>query len=70
VGKDGEAGILVPPADADAMAAALKRLMADEALRRRMGMAARHRVETHFTWEQAARNTVRVYEELIADAHH
>jgi len=43
--------------------------MADEGLRRRMGAAARRRVETHFTWEQAARNTVRMYEELIADAH-
>jgi glycosyltransferase involved in cell wall biosynthesis len=69
VGRDGEAGVLVPPADPEAMAAALKRVMADEGLRRRMGAAARRRVETHFTWEQAARNTVRVYEELIADAH-
>ena len=70
VGPDGEAGLLVPPGDAVSMAAALKRLMGDEDLRRRMGMAARRRVETHFSWEQAARKTVAVYEELIADAHH
>jgi len=69
VGKDGEAGILVPPADADSLAEALRRVMADEGLRKRMGAAARRRVETHFTWEQAARKTVGVYEELIADAH-
>ena len=69
VGRDGEAGVLVPPADAGSIAAALKRLMPDEGLRRRMGAAARRRVETHFTWEQAARKTVGVYEELIADAH-
>ena len=69
VGRDGEAGVLVPPADAGSIAAALKRLMPDEGLRRRMGAAARRRVETHFTWEQAARKTVEVYEELIADAH-
>ena len=69
VGPDGEAGVLVPPANADALAAALKRVMADEELRRRMGAAARRRVETHFTWEQAGKQTVAVYEELIADAH-
>ncbi len=69
VGKDGEAGVLVPPADAEALAGALRRVMADEGLRRRMGAAARRRVETHFTWEQAAKRTVGVYEELIADAH-
>jgi glycosyltransferase involved in cell wall biosynthesis len=69
VGRDGEAGVLVPPADAGSIAAALKRLMPDEGLRRRMGAAARRRVETHFTWEQAAKKTVGVYEELIADAH-
>lgn len=70
VGPDGEAGLLVPPADADSMAAALKRLMADEELRRRMGAAARRRVETCFSWEQAGKRTVAVYEELIAENAH
>jgi glycosyltransferase involved in cell wall biosynthesis len=69
VGRDGEAGVLVPPADPEALAAALKRVMADEEMRRRMGAAARKRVETLFTWEQAGKRTVEVYEELIADAH-
>jgi glycosyltransferase involved in cell wall biosynthesis len=69
VGTDGEAGLLVPPADADSMARALRRLMIDEELRRRMGVAARRRVETLFTWEQAGRKTVAVYEDLKADAH-
>ncbi len=69
VGPDGEAGLLVPPGDPVALAAALKRLMQDEELRRRMGVAARRRVETHFNWEQAAKKTVAVYEELVADAH-
>jgi glycosyltransferase involved in cell wall biosynthesis len=69
VGRDGEAGVLVPPANPEALAAALKRVMADEEMRRRMGAAARKRVETLFTWEQAGKRTVEVYEELIADAH-
>lgn len=37
---DGREGILVPPEDTDALADALCRLMADEALRRKMGAAA------------------------------
>ncbi|MCX5992169.1 MAG: glycosyltransferase family 4 protein [Chloroflexi bacterium] len=69
VGPDGEAGILVPPGNADALASAIRRLMSDNDLRRRMGAAARRRIETHFTWEEAAKRTVAVYEELIADAH-
>ena len=70
VGPDGEAGLLVPPGDADALAKAISRLLADDFLRRKMGEAARRRVESHFTWEEAAKKTVAVYEELIADAHH
>lgn len=69
VGPDGEAGMLVPPADADSLAGALRRMMSDEGLRKRMGAAARKRVETHFTWEQAGKKTVAIYEELIANAH-
>ena len=65
VGGDGEAGFLVPPADPAALAAAIKRLFCDEHLRRRMGEAGRRRVERNFTWEQAAKRTVQVYEELL-----
>jgi glycosyltransferase involved in cell wall biosynthesis len=38
---DGETGLLVSPGDAEAMAAALRRLLADAGLRERMGAAAR-----------------------------
>ena len=41
---DGETGLLVRPGDATALAAALRRLVADEPLRRRMGAAGRARV--------------------------
>jgi len=65
VGRDGEAGILVPPADPDALAAAIKRLLTDAPLRQKMGEAGRKRIEREFTWEQAARKTVAVYQEVM-----
>jgi glycosyltransferase involved in cell wall biosynthesis len=63
VGQDGGAGILVPPADPDALAAAIKRLLCDKHLQRKLGEAGRRRVETNLTWEQAAKKTLEVYQE-------
>ena len=65
VGQDGDTGIIVPPADPDALAAAVKSLLGDEHLRRKMGEAGRKRVEGNFTWEQAAKRVVEVYEEVL-----
>jgi len=64
VGSDG-AGILVPPADPAALAAAIRRLLADKPLRQRMGEAARKRIEQSFSWEVAAKKTLEVYEEVL-----
>jgi glycosyltransferase involved in cell wall biosynthesis len=64
VGEHGT-GILVPPADPTALAAAIKRLLADKQLRQRMGDAARKRIEESFSWEGAARKTLEVYEEVL-----
>ena len=64
VGDDGS-GVLVPPANPPALAAAIKDLLSDESLRRRMGEAARKRIEERFSWNVAAAETVKVYEELL-----
>lgn len=64
VGDDG-AGILVPPEDPPALAGALKRLLADQPLRKNMGIAARKRIEESFSWEVAARKTLEVYQEVL-----
>ncbi len=64
VGNDG-AGILVPPADPPALAEAIKRLLADDSLRVKMGATARKRIEESFSWEVAARKTLEVYQEVI-----
>lgn len=45
--RDGETGLLVDPDDAEALAAALSRLLADRPLRRAMAEAGRRRVEAY-----------------------
>jgi glycosyltransferase involved in cell wall biosynthesis len=47
--SDGENGVLVPPGDPDALAAALRRLIADPALAARMGRRSREIVESRFS---------------------
>lgn len=64
VGEDGT-GILVPPADPPALAAAIRQMLSDAAMREKMGQAARRRIEQLFSWEVAARKTVDVYRELL-----
>ncbi len=65
VGQDGDAGILIPPAQPEALAAAIRTLLADAPLRRRMGEAGRRRIESEFTWQRAAQKTVEVYREVM-----
>ncbi|GAA1132982.1 glycosyltransferase family 4 protein [Streptomyces javensis] len=67
-GADGDTCLAVPPGDADALAAALTRLLGDADLRRRLGAAGRDRVLRRFTWEQAARGTVEQYRQAIGAA--
>ena len=64
VGKDA-AGILVPPEDPVALARAIRQLLADRALRQRMGEMARKRIEQAFSWDGAARMTLEVYKEVV-----
>jgi glycosyltransferase involved in cell wall biosynthesis len=56
----GDAGLLVPPRDAGAVAEALDALLSDDARRRRLAAAGRERC-SRFTWESAARRTRDVY---------
>jgi glycosyltransferase involved in cell wall biosynthesis len=47
--RDGESGFLVPAADEARLEDAINRLLADPALRTRLGKAGRERAKTHFT---------------------
>lgn len=51
--EDGRTGLLVPPRDAEALAAALRRLRADPALRTAMGEASLRRIEERFHVRQS-----------------
>lgn len=59
----GETGLLVPPADARALASAIARLAGDAALRRALGAAGRAYVERAYRWQ----DNVELMERLYAD---
>ncbi len=77
---DGVTGRLVPidqvqdgtgtPTDPDAfvadLAAALTEVVSDEGRAREWGVAARRRVEDHFSWEAIADRTIEVYRSVLA----
>ena len=65
VNRDGETGLVVPPADVAALAGALARLAADSALRARLGTQARERVFREFTVDAMARATLGVYRNVL-----
>ncbi len=61
----GTAGILVPPADAAALARALGELLDNPRQAQALGQAGYRRVQQHFTWQKAAAKTVAAYHEVI-----
>jgi glycosyltransferase involved in cell wall biosynthesis len=63
---DGESGILVPPRDPAAMAAAVRRLLTDPALPARLGRGGRARVEAGFSSEVRLDRIEALYARLIA----
>jgi len=65
VNRDGVTGLVVPPADVAALAAALSRLAGDPALRARLGAQARERALGEFTTDAMARGTLAVYRQVL-----
>jgi alpha-maltose-1-phosphate synthase len=61
---DGSTGLLVPPGDAAALAAAISRLVAEPELAAEFGARGRERAVTEFSWDSIAAQTVRLYTTL------
>jgi len=61
----GHSGVLVPPADASALAGAIKHMLGSEQMRIELGAAGRKRVEQKFTWQRMAQHIVDIYSEVI-----
>lgn len=59
--RDGETGLLVPPQDPEALAAALRELLADDDRRKQMGQAGRLWVRENFHWERVAERVLQAY---------
>jgi glycosyltransferase involved in cell wall biosynthesis len=64
---DGETGIIIPVADAPALAEAIASLLADREPCARLGAAGVERVHERFTWTQHARNLERLYADVLAN---
>jgi glycosyltransferase involved in cell wall biosynthesis len=62
------AGHLVPPGDAAALAVALRELVADESLRQELAQAAAAAAAGPYSWDEAGRHTLALYDELLEDA--
>ena len=64
VNQHGETGLVIPPRDSAALAAACAQLLADEAVRREMGERGRQRVLAEFTADKMVQRVVALYQQL------
>ncbi len=62
--QDGESGLLVAPQDRAALAGAMLALLQDRALRRYMGLLGEDRVESYFSAERMAQETLEIYQHI------
>ncbi len=63
--RDGENGLLVPPDDPEALAAAIVRLMRDEALYQRIGQSGAADVRAHWTFEHYIDVLEQAYQAIV-----
>ncbi|MBI3268666.1 MAG: glycosyltransferase [Planctomycetes bacterium] len=67
--RDGETGLLVPPADPASLGDAILRLLAEPARARAMGVAGRERARREYSWDRTAAAYQALYEEVLAKKH-
>jgi glycosyltransferase involved in cell wall biosynthesis len=66
---DGETGLLVPPRDDEALAAAIIRMLEDERMRHAMGDAGHLRVRERFSSDRMVQDTLKLYQRVALHAH-
>lgn len=66
VNADGETGVVVEPEDPKALADAMNKLLEDDALRTRMGVAARERYQQLFSGQALGRGYATLYREVAS----
>ncbi len=64
--QDGATGLVVPPRDPAAMAAAVNRLVGDADLRRRFGQAGQERAQREFSYQVMAERVMQVYQLVLS----
>lgn len=64
--KDGETGLLVDPERPEAVAEAVRRLLRDPKLARRLGAAGRREIERYYNWDRVARDVAEIAAEVEA----
>ncbi len=64
----GDAGVLFPAKDVDAMVLAIDGLLRDPERRRDLGERAKRRIEEHFSWRVCARQMTDYYRQVLVDA--
>jgi glycosyltransferase involved in cell wall biosynthesis len=62
----GETGLLVPPANPTALAAAIQTVLSNSDLSRRLAAAGKARVHEHFSAEAMVRQVAHIYEEVLS----
>ncbi|WP_440998046.1 glycosyltransferase [Arhodomonas sp. SL1] len=65
INRDGETGLVVPPADSDALAAAMERLAGDDALASGMGQRARQRYQQRFSGDSLGQAYRSLYHQAL-----
>lgn len=68
-GRDGETVLSCPPADADALAVAIRNGLDNKDLREKIGHAGRQRVAERWSWRHCAQLTVDQYREVLSMPH-
>jgi phosphatidyl-myo-inositol alpha-mannosyltransferase len=63
---EGEAGVLFPPGDHEALSEAVIELLDDEESRQRRGVAARALVQDRYAWDGISRRLLEIYEDAAA----